>query len=145
MVTAISGRSRSCRASRAVRRQCSLREGPICCAKRHACPCMAARCRRIVRVSSSRMPTAATVIDGYSDQPKQIACLQGSRAASKDGGRRKSDRAPKVGTRAWHGRSRARRGASQLDVRKADSPPVDLNVEYPPRIAGIHTNFLRSG
>ena len=89
---AISARSRSRRASGAVRPRSTLREGAFCCAKHRACLWRPVRCRRIVRASSARMPTAATAIDACSERQKQTAGSRAPKAASAEGGgRRQSD------------------------------------------------------
>jgi hypothetical protein len=86
---AISARSRLRRASGAVRPQSTLREGAFCCAKHPACLWRPVRCRRIVRASSSRLPTAATATGACSERLKQDAGSQAPRAASAEAGGRR--------------------------------------------------------
>ena len=89
---AISARSRSRRASGAVRARSALREGAFCSAKHRACLWRPVRCRRIVRASCARMPTAATAIDACSERRKKTAGSRAPKAASREvGGRRQSD------------------------------------------------------
>jgi hypothetical protein len=89
---AISALSRSRRAACAVRRQCALREGPICCTKHRACRSRPVRSRRNVRVGFARMRTAATAIDACLERQKQTAGLRAPRVASAEvGGRWKSE------------------------------------------------------
>ena len=101
---AISARSRSRRASGAVRPRSTPREGAFCCAKHRACLWRPVRCRRIVRASSARMPTAATAIDACSERQRQTAGSRAPKAASAEvGGRRQSD------LRGWRASTRAGR------------------------------------
>ena len=86
---AISARSRLRRASGAVRPRSTLREGAFCCAKHPACLWRPVRCRRIVRASSSRLPTAATATGACSERLKQDAGSRAPKAASGEAGGRR--------------------------------------------------------